>query len=63
MTTPVISNSHEVLRERASRRVEVMDDIAALQGDLKDFKAEDKADGFTEKALSQVIKELRKGIE
>lgn len=57
------SNTDSVLRERAQRRVEKLDEIAGLQAELADFKAEDKADGFSEKALGQCIKELRKGIE
>lgn len=56
-------NSREVLRERCRRRVEVLDQIDELKDELKTFKAEDKVDGFTEKAIGQVIKELRKGVD
>lgn len=56
------SNLHEQeLRRRADRRKTVLDDIADLQEDLKEFKKEDKADGYSEKALAQVIKEMRRG--
>lgn len=51
------------LKRRADRRTRIMDDIAALQEDLKTCKAEDKADGYTEKALAQCLKEMRKGAE
>lgn len=57
------SNADEILRERASRRIKLLDDIADLQTQLKDFKDEDKHDGFSEKALGQIIREQRKGIE
>lgn len=51
------------LQRRASRRVDVLDRIAELQEELKTFKAEDKSDGYDEKALAKCIKELRQGPE
>lgn len=57
------SNSREVLRERVRRRVEVLGQIDDLKQTLKDYKDEDKADGFTEKAIAQVVKEMRKGVD
>lgn len=49
------------LKRRADRRMELLDQIADLQEELKQAKAEDKADGYSEKALAQCLKELRKG--
>lgn len=57
------SNTGAELRRRAERRVGLLDQIGELQEELKLAKAEDKADGFTEKALAQVVKELRRGAE
>jgi uncharacterized protein (UPF0335 family) len=51
------------LKRRADRRRALLDEIAERQEDLKQCKAEDKADGYSEKALAQCIKELRKGPE
>lgn len=51
------------LKRRADRRMVLLDEIAERQEDLKQCKSEDKADGYSEKALAQVIKELRKGPE
>jgi len=56
-------NSKAVLRERVQRRVDVLEQIDELKQTLKDYKDEDKADGFTEKAIAQVIKEVRKGVD
>lgn len=54
---------NEELKRRADRRMRLLDEIAELQEDLKQCKAEDKADGYTERVLAQCIKELRKGPE
>jgi uncharacterized protein (UPF0335 family) len=59
----VLSNSEQILKARVERRLEVMETIADGQQTLKDYKAEDKADGFTEKAIGQIIKELQKGVD
>ncbi len=57
------NQADEELKRRARRRSDVLDQIAELQEELKGFKAEDKADGFSEKALGQVIREMRRGAE
>lgn len=57
------SNTQAELRRRAERRAAVLDEIAERQEELKALKAEDKADGFTERALAQVVKELRRGAD
>jgi uncharacterized protein (UPF0335 family) len=54
---------NDELKRRADRRRQILDDIAERQEDLKQCKAEDKADGYSEKALAQCIKELRRGAE
>lgn len=55
-------NQHDAeLERRVQRRVDVLNDMDELKEDLVDYKAEDKADGFTEKAIMQVVKERRKG--
>jgi hypothetical protein len=51
------------LRHRAARRQPLLDQIAKAQSELKAFKAEDKDDGYNEKALGAVLKGLRKGPE
>lgn len=51
------------LTRRAKRRATVMDEIKAKQDELKELKAEDKADGYNEKALAAVVKSLRNGVE
>ncbi len=61
--TEIGGNSKEVLRGRVRRRVEILEQMDELKEQLKDFKAEDKADGFTEKAIAQVVKEMRKGVD
>lgn len=51
------------LKRRAERRRNVLDQIDDLKTDLKALKAEDKDDGYNEKALAQCIKEMRKGAD
>lgn len=59
-----MENQYEAeLKRRADRRMTLLNEIADLQEELKSCKAEDKADGYSEKALAQCIKELRKGPE
>jgi uncharacterized protein (UPF0335 family) len=58
-----ISNTNAELVRRAERRVTLLDEIAERQEELKQLKAEDKSDGFDEKALSKVVKELRRGAD
>jgi hypothetical protein len=57
------NNAQAELKRRAQRRVDLLDQVAELQEELKLFKAQDKEDGFTEKALAQVIKEMRRGVD
>ena len=56
-------NAADELKRRATRRAKLLDEIAEKQEGLKALKAEDKADGYTEKALAVVVKSIRKGIE
>jgi uncharacterized protein (UPF0335 family) len=52
-------NAREELKRRIERRIAIIDRIAELQEDLKLCKAEDKADGFTEKVIARMVKEKR----
>ena len=63
MSDDLGGNAQQDLKRRADRRVTVLDQIADLQDDMKQLKAEDKADGFNEKALAQAVKEMRRGID
>lgn len=49
------------LQRRAQRRIDALDLIAEQQELIKGWKAEDKADGYEEKAITHVIKEMRGG--
>ena len=49
------------LKRRADRRVNILTQIADLQADLKQLKAEDKVDGYDEKAMGVIIRALLKG--
>lgn len=51
------------LKRRAERRIDVFRQIDDLKAELTGFKAEDKADGYNEKALVAAIKSLLKGPE
>jgi uncharacterized protein (UPF0335 family) len=51
------------LKRRIDRRVSLLGDIAALQEDLKSLKAEDKSDGYDEKAIGAAVKSCLKGDE
>lgn len=51
------------LKRRAERRIAVLDQIEEAKSELKLFKDEDKADGYSEKALGAAIKSMRKGPE
>ncbi len=58
----VTDNNHEAeLKRRVDRRMEILDKIGEAQEELKTLKAEDKADGFNEKAMGQMVRELRRG--
>lgn len=49
-------NSNAELKRRIDRRVELLDEMAELQEQLKDYKDEDKSDGFTERAIVDAVK-------
>lgn len=51
------------LKRRVDRRARLLDEIAEKQDELKELKAEDKADGYNEKALAAAVKSVRKGIQ
>lgn len=56
-------NAAKELKRRASRRATLMDEIKEKQDELKDLKAEDKDDGYNEKALAAVVKSMRNGVQ
>lgn len=49
-------NAQADLKRRIDRRVALLDEVAELQEEMKGFKAEDKADGYTEKAIADAVK-------
>lgn len=51
------------LKRRAERRVNILTEIGNLQEDLKALKAEDKTDGYNEKALAKCVTEMLRGAE
>ena len=55
------NTANEDLRRRAMAMKEKLDEIAELQEEVKQLKAEAKADGYDLKALNQVVKEMRRG--
>jgi len=55
------NTANEDLKRRATALKEKLDQIADLQEEVKQLKAEAKADGYDLKALNQVVKELRRG--
>lgn len=57
------ANAASELKRRVERRIDLLDQIADLQEEIKMFKLSDKADGYDEKALGQVIKEIRAGAD
>jgi uncharacterized protein (UPF0335 family) len=44
------------LKRRIDRRVKLLEDAAELAAQLKDYKAEDKDDGFTEAAIADSVR-------
>ncbi|MEQ1694412.1 MAG: hypothetical protein ABL901_01095 [Hyphomicrobiaceae bacterium] len=50
------SNAAAELKRRVDRRVEKLDVIAEHMDELKEMKAEDKSDGFTEAAIMDSVK-------
>ena len=51
--------AQEELKRRVDRRMKVEDDIDEMKEDLKLLKKQDKDDGYNEKVLKQIIRELR----
>lgn len=49
-------NAAMELKRRVDRRVEKLDEVAELLEEIKEFKAEDKSDGFTEAAIMDSVK-------
>lgn len=62
-TATMEKSAAKELKRRASRRATLLDEIKAKQDELKELRAEDKADGFNEKALAAVVKSLRNGVQ
>ena len=56
-------NAAADLKRRIDRRVRLLDEVAELQEELKGFKAEDKSDGYNEKAIANAVKMLRADAE
>lgn len=44
------------LKRRIDRRIEKLDAVAALAAEIKTMKAEDKDDGYNEKAIADAVK-------
>ncbi|MGE3064147.1 MAG: GapR family DNA-binding domain-containing protein [Hyphomicrobiaceae bacterium] len=61
--TNIGSNAEAELKRRIDRRVDLLDEVAELQGQLKEYRAEDKADGFTEAAIADAVKLRRADAE
>jgi uncharacterized protein (UPF0335 family) len=60
---PLGHNAAVDLERRVDRRFTLAAEIEEAQQQLKDFKAEDKADGYDEKAIAQIIREKKKGAK
>ena len=56
-------NATADLKRRIDRRVALLDEVAEIQEELKGFKAEDKSDGYNEKAITNAVKMLRADAE
>lgn len=54
-------NTQQVLRSYGRRLSNILNEIADLQDDAKQVRAEAKADGYEVKVLNKVIQELRRG--
>lgn len=57
--TALGGNAAADLKRRVDRRVDLLERMAEHADEMKTYKAEDKADGFTERAISKVVKEKR----
>lgn len=62
-TITIGNNSEAELKRRIDRRVDKLDELAELQEEIKAMKAEDKADGFNEKAIMDAVKLRRADAE
>lgn len=49
-------NAAAVLKARIDRRVEIAEEAGELKAKLAEFKAEDKNDGYNEKAIADAVK-------
>ncbi len=56
-------NANAELKHRIARRMTTLDAIAELQEQLKEYVAEDKADGLIDAAIKETLKSMRKGEE
>lgn len=56
-------NSEAELKRRIDRRIDILDQVAELNEELKTFKSEDKSDGYNEKAISDAVKMRRADAE
>lgn len=57
------NHANQELQRRARALCDILDQIAELQVEAKDLKAEAKEDGYDMKAFGQIVKELRKGAK
>ncbi len=62
-TPKVGDNSGAAFKARVDRRLDLFKGADELALTLTDYKAEDKADGFSEKVIAQVVKEHRADAE
>lgn len=56
ITIPASNGASAELKRRIDRRVKLLEDAAELAAQLKDYKAEDKDDGFTEAAIADSVR-------
>lgn len=56
-------NSNAELNRRIDRRIDILDQVAEMNEELKGFKAEDKSDGFDEKCITDAVKLKRADAE
>jgi uncharacterized protein (UPF0335 family) len=61
MTAVDTKQARDELRRRARAVSDKLDEIAELQGEVKELKLEAKSDGYDMKAFGQIIKEMRRG--
>lgn len=61
--TNIGKNAREAVVGYAERMQRLLDEIAERQDDIREIRAEAKADGFDVKVLNKVVQELRKGAK